>query len=183
MAKITVTRGVGERGLSTKGAGEPTVIVTVSGPPEPRPPLRAITVPDERGPLAAHKTLNYLPNVLALQRAEAAGCDEAVFAREGTLVEASASNLVGIVDGEPCTPPLDGRVLDGVARRRALLEAGMLSEGALPSDAAGPLYCANNVRGIEPVAELDGRTLAQDRRVQDLLDGALQSQARTAGRG
>lgn len=176
VVKITLTRGAGGRGPSTRNAGEPTVIVTASGLPEQRPPLRAIIVPDARGPLAAHKTLNYLPNVLALHQAEAAGCDEAVFEREGLLVEATVSNLVGVVDGTPFTPSLDGTVLNGVARR-ALLEAGVIREGGLPTGLHGPLYCINNVRGIEEVSELDGRQMELDAGLHEFLKRALEDQA------
>lgn len=177
VAKITVTRGAGGRGPSPKNAGGPTVIVTASGPPKPRSPLRTITVPDTRGPLAAHKTLNYLPNVLALHQAEVAGCNEALFARDGLVLEATVSNLVGVVEGVPRTPPLDGTVLAGVARR-ALLEAGAIREGGLTSDLAGPLYCVNNVRGVEEVAELGGRRLVRDPDRRELLKEALERQAR-----
>ncbi|MGB3635558.1 MAG: aminotransferase class IV [Rubrobacteraceae bacterium] len=176
VVKITVTRGVGGRGPSTRNVVDSTVIVAASGLPEPRPPLRTITVPDARGPLAAHKTLNYLPNVLALHQAEAAGCDEAVFERDGLLVEATVSNLVGVVDGVLCTPPLDGTVLGGVARR-ALLEADAVREGELPVDLPGPIYCVNNVRGIEEVAELDGRRMERDAELHGLLQKTLEDQA------
>lgn len=176
VVKITVTRGAGGRGPSSKNVGDPTVVVTASGLPEQRPPLRVITVPDARGPLAAYKTLNYLPNVLALYQAEAAGCDEALFARKGRLVEATISNLVGAVDGEVRTPPLDGMVLAGVARR-ALLEAGAVQEGELPTDLHGPLYCVNNVRGIEEVVELDGRRVGRDPELHELLQKSLEDQA------
>lgn len=177
--KVTVTRGAGGRGPSVGNSGEPTVIVTASAPPEPRPPLRAITVPDTRGPLAAHKTLNYLPNVLALREAESAGCDEALFSRDGVLVEATVSNVVGLQGGQLLTPPLDGVVLAGVARR-ALLEAGAVREGTLPIELAGPLYCVNNVRGVEVVAELDGRRLDTYPRSHTILEDALQRRARQA---
>lgn len=176
VVKITVTRGVGGRGPSMRNAGSPTVIVTAFELPEPRGPLRAITVPDTRGPLAAHKTLNYLPNVLALQQAEAAGCDEALFAKNGLLVEATVSNLVGVVDGASYTPPLDGTVLAGVARR-ALLEAGAVREGGLPIGRTGALYCVNNVRGIEEVIELDGRPIERDAGLHELLQKSLEDTA------
>lgn len=179
VVKITVTRGVGGRGPSTNNVVNPTTIVTASEMPEPRPPLRTITVPDARGPLTAHKTLNYLPNVLALHQAEAAGCDEVLFARDGSLVEAAVSNVIGVVDGEVYTPPLDGAVLPGVARR-ALLEAEVIREGELPADGAGPLYCVNNVRGVEEIAELDGRPRGRDPELHELLQGALEDQARRA---
>ena len=177
VVKITVTRGSGGRGPSPRCAGNPTVIVTASGLPEQRPPLRAITVPDARSPLAAHKTLNYLPNVLALHQAETAGCDEAIFERDGLLVEGTVSNLVGVAAGVPCTPPLNGTVLGGVARR-ALLEAGSIREGKLPTDLCGPLYCVNNVRGVEEVAELDGHQLERDAELYELLSATLEDQAR-----
>lgn len=178
--KIIVTRGAGGRGPSIRNADEPTVLVTASEPPPTRPPLRAITVPDTRGPLAAHKTLNYLPNVLALREAEAAGCDEALFFGEGGLLEGTVSNLVGVSGGEMRTPPLDGKTLPGIARR-ALLQAGIVREGLLPAHSDGPLYCINSVRGIEVVAELDGRPLIRKEEVQTSLQEAMEDQRRQAG--
>lgn len=175
--KIVVTRGKGHRGPSIRNADEATVVVTVSGSPAARPPLRAITVPDTRGPFAAHKTLNYLPNILALREAEANGCDEAFFVREGHLLEGTVSNLVGVSGGNLLTPMLDGKTLPGVARR-ALLQAGIVREGVLPYDLDGPLYCINSVRGAEVVAELDGRQLTQDSEAQNALEEALEEQAR-----
>ena len=173
VVKITVTRGVGGRGPSVKNTGNPTVIMAASDLPQSRSPLRTITVADTRGPLAAHKTLNYLPNILALRQAEAAGCDEALFVRDGLLVEATISNLVGF-DGEGLvTPSLDDSILDGVVRR-ALLEFGAVREGKLSVDTDGPLYCINNVRGVEVVAEVNGRPLIQDQNLQSLLQGNLE---------
>lgn len=93
------------------------------------------------------------------------------------VLEATVSNLVGVVEGVPRTPPLDGTVLAGVARR-ALLEAGAIREGGLTSDLAGPLYCVNNVRGVEEVAELGGRRLVRDPDRRELLKEALERQAR-----
>ena len=177
--KIIVTRGAGGRGPSTRNADEPTVLVTASELPAPRPPLRAITVSDSRGPLAAHKTLNYLPNVLALREAEVAGCDEAFFLRDGHLLEGTVSNLVGVSGDELLTPSLDGKTLPGIARR-ALLQAGIVREGALSEDLEGPLYCLNSVRGIEAVADLDGRPLIRKEDMQTSLEEALGDQTRQA---
>ena len=176
--KATLTRGTGPRGLSMRNVvTAPTVIVSTSALLEPRPPLRAISVPDERGALAAHKTLNYLPNVLAVQRAEEAGCEEAIFVRDGMLLEATAANLVGEVEGRLLTPPLWGRVLGGIVRE-VLLEEGVVFEGDLPADISGPLYCTNSVRGIEPIAELNGRSLRSDPETRNLLDEILAGRAR-----
>lgn len=175
--KAVLTRGTGPRGLSTKNVSEPSVIVSASALPEPRSALHAISVPDERGPLAAHKTLNYLPNILALGHAEESGCEEAVFVRDKLLLEATVSNLVGEVEGRLLTPPLGGRVLGGVVRE-VLLEEGVVREGDLPTDVRGPLYCTNAVRGVEPVTEFDGRPLRLDPKKQNLLHKTLDRRAR-----
>lgn len=169
--KITVTRGAGGRGPAPPAEPEPTAFVAASPLPAPRPPLRAATVPDERGALARHKSLNYLASVLALREARERGCDEALFVRGGALVEATVSNLVDLVEDSPRTPAGDG-ILPGIARG-VLLESGAVEEGDLPADTPGPLYCVNAVRGVEPVAELDGRTLARDPAVEARLAAAL----------
>ncbi len=175
--KAVLTRGAGGRGLSTKNVPEPTVLVSASALPSPRPHLRAVTVPDERGALAAHKTLNYLPNVLALRRAEEAGRDEAIFVRDGFLLEATISNLVGVVGGRLLTPPLGGRVLGGVIRE-VLLEERAVFEGDLPAGTTGPLYCVNSVRGVETVVELDDQPLPTDPELQALLGEILTRRTR-----
>lgn len=168
--KITVTRGSGGRGPLPPEEPSPTVLVSAAPLPAPRAPLRAVTVPDERGSLARHKTLNYLPSVLALREARQRGREEAIFARGGLLIESSVSNLVGVVGADLVTPA-EG-ALPGVSRG-ALLESGAVEEGDLPADTLGPLYCVNSVRGVEPVAELDGVELARDSRFEARLVEAL----------
>lgn len=70
-------------------------------------------------------------------------------------------------------------MLGGVVRE-VLLEEGIVGEGDLPADVWGPLYCTNAVRGVEPVAELDGRPLRLDPEKRSLLDEALARWARFA---
>lgn len=164
--KITVTRGPGGRGPLPPEEPSPTILVSASPLPPPRAPLRVLTVPDKRGALARHKSLNYLPSVLGLREAHQQGYDEAIFARDGLLREASVSNLVAL-DGDEFVTPAFG-VLPGVARE-ALLDSGVVGEGGVPADTQGPLYCVNSVRGVEPVSELDGRELARNSRTHEQL--------------
>jgi para-aminobenzoate synthetase/4-amino-4-deoxychorismate lyase len=42
---------------------------------------------------------------------------------DGSVLEATWANVLALVDGCLCTPPLDGRILDGVTRRALLDEA------------------------------------------------------------
>lgn len=172
--KITVTRGPGGRGPAPPDDPSPTAFISASPLPAPRGPLRAATVDGERDALSRHKSLNYLPSVLALREARERGCDEAIFALDGLLLEASISNLVG-VEGAGLVTPAGGGVLPGVARG-ALLESGAAVEGDVAADTPGPLYCVNAVRGIEPVGELDGRMLGRDPETEARLRAALREQ-------
>ncbi len=72
-------------------------------------------------PLAAHKTGNYLGSWLALQAAQRAAAQEAVFVDDQDhWLETSTGNLWGWAAGQWWTPPLTAGVLPGVMRSRLL---------------------------------------------------------------
>jgi para-aminobenzoate synthetase / 4-amino-4-deoxychorismate lyase len=86
---------------------------------------------------------------------------------DGAVLEASRANLFAVRDGVLFTPPLDGRILPGVTRARVLDLAGGVGleahETTLRRDdllAADEVFLTGSVRGIEPVASLDGAPLA-----------------------
>lgn len=174
--KITVTRGVGGRGPAppeSQEEQEPTAFISASPLPPPRPTIRATAVRDERGPLVGrYKSLNYLANVLALREARERGFDEALLTRDETLVEAAISNLISGTGNIPKTSPAAVGALPGIARG-VLLDSGEIEEGEIPTATPGPLYCVNSVRGVEPVAELDGRSLVLDPDLEGWLDTTL----------
>lgn len=62
------------------------------------------------------KTINLIPNVLAAEAAKQAGCDEAVFVRNGYVTEGSHSNIAIIKDGQFITAPLTNLILPGTTR-------------------------------------------------------------------
>ena len=81
----------------------------------------------------------------------------------GAVLEASRANVFAVRNGALETPPADGRILPGIARRRiaeAAAEAGLptfeseLSVGDLI--AAEEVFFAGSVRGVEPVRAIDG---------------------------
>ena len=120
---MQVTRGVGMRGHAYKHAGEkPSLWLWVRS--EELDPLdrdyRCITVPDTRYLHCDIKTLNLLPNVIAAQRAEEAGCDEAIFHRDGRVTECAHSNVHILTGGACVTAPLDNLILPGVTRAHLL---------------------------------------------------------------
>src|ERR1017187_269469 len=83
LLRLTLSRGVGVRGYSPKGAERPTLVMSL----HPAPPINAPKTPGWRlitssfrlpagEPLAQFKTCNKLPQVLARAEADAAGADE-----------------------------------------------------------------------------------------------------------
>lgn len=78
--------------------------------------LKLITLEDTRFLHCNIKTINLLLNVLASEKAKKAGCDEAVFHRNGRVTECSHCNIHILKNGILRTAPADNLILPGVAR-------------------------------------------------------------------
>ncbi len=81
---------------------------------------RLISVLDTRFFHCNIKTLNLIPNIMAAQKAKEAGCQEAVFVRDGYVTEGSHSNVSIIKDGVFITHPLDCLILPGTERKHMI---------------------------------------------------------------
>jgi branched-chain amino acid aminotransferase len=158
--RLTVSRGCG---------GVPTRLIQAFPytPPEPAAYEQGVPVVvlpefrlDSRSPLAGLKSLSYQLHRLALRRAEALGCWEALLLNEnGHLVEGSRSNLVLSLEEGFFTPPLADGCLPGTVRRR-WLESGRIAERRLTLDdlhAAREVLLLNSLVGALPIGELRGR--------------------------
>ncbi|HVK76805.1 MAG TPA: aminotransferase class IV [Kofleriaceae bacterium] len=156
----------GDGGRLGERHGAPRLLVTAE-PIEPgraRPVrLAVVHAPRVAGLVPADaKTGNYLPSILGLAAARAAGADDVVFAIDGVALEtASASLFVVGVDGTIATPT--GALLPGVtaARVTALLaERGRrVAHRPVPLAelaAAAELFTTSSRRGVVPVVALDG---------------------------
>ena len=163
-----VTGGPGPRGLAPPAEPAPTVLITLSpAPAGPPPPIHAVIVRDtlrnERSPLAHIKcTAGYAEALLALAEARARGGNEAILLNTAGLVaEATTANVVAEIGGRRFTPPLADGALDGTTRAR-LLATGEVAERSLTAEdlrGAERVLLVSSVRGIVPVASLDGRAL------------------------
>jgi D-alanine transaminase len=78
--------------------------------------IKLITIEDTRFLHCNIKTLNLLPSVMAAQKTEDAGCDEAVFHRGDRVTECAHSNVSIIKNGIFKTAPADNLILPGIAR-------------------------------------------------------------------
>lgn len=122
--------------------------------------IRAPQVHEGARVAGGHKLTNRLLHVLAADAAHAAGADEALlFDRDGCLVEASRSNVL-LVDADErlISPPLSrgavaGVALEVVAERLPLAWRDVRPLGLC---AARALFAVNAVRGVRPIARLDG---------------------------
>ena len=146
-------------------------MLVVAEPPPPDPEPARLVVSrwrvDERSPLCAAKTANYLPSLLARSEARAAGYDEALMrCSTGDVSEAATSNVFAVFGERLVTPPLEAGPLPGVTRATLLTlaqDAGIEAvEQPLPLEtlaAADELLLTNSAAGVWPVAQLDGPSL------------------------
>ncbi|MBI5850680.1 MAG: aminotransferase class IV [Planctomycetes bacterium] len=110
--------------------GEPSIECAVRDLRAPDAMLRLLLVPSlAYAPSPTHKLLDRTHWDRLESRARAAGCDEPLLVRrDGTLGETSRGNLFLLCADRFVTPPDDGRILLGIARRVVL--AGLRAHGA-----------------------------------------------------
>jgi D-alanine transaminase len=119
---IQITRGVAPRRHAfPAGDVKPTVYVTAK-PFKLYPGeyftkgVGAITVPDTRWTRCDIKSISLLPNVLANSAAHEQDAFEALFVKDGVMIEGSHSNLFGVIDGTLVTYPSCNYILSGISR-------------------------------------------------------------------
>ena len=125
-----------------------------------------ITVQDIRWHRCDIKSLNLLPNVLAKQQAQDAQAFEAIFVREGLVIEGATSNIFIVKDGQLQTPERNHLVLSGVTQQQVINLAQELGqEFQFVKMTLETLYQADEVFlvgttiEILPVVKVDSQTI------------------------
>lgn len=126
--RLTLSRGVGERGYSPKGASVPLMAMTVHPVPavDPaHPPAWQLITSSYRlsaaDPLSSFKTNNKLLNILARAEADAANADDALLLNtNGEVAETSSANLFWIYRDSVYTTPTGRGALPGITRALVL---------------------------------------------------------------
>ncbi|QRG05335.1 aminotransferase class IV [Xanthobacter dioxanivorans] len=162
--RLTITRGMGPRGVLPPAAPVPTVVITAAPLPPPSPPARLViaegTRRNERSPLSRVKSLNYLDNILARQEAAGWGADDAVLLNtRDRVAETSIANLFAVLGGELVTPPLSEGVLPGVMRAAVLAEGAIERPITLAELVTASEIFLTSALGIRSVRALKGRDL------------------------
>jgi D-alanine transaminase len=169
---IQITRGVAPRKHAFPPADvRPTVYVLVKPFTQHadavfRDGVHAITVPDTRWSRCDVKSIALLPNVLANQQAHEAGAFEALFVRDGVVIEGSHSNLFAVLDGVLITYPASNYILAGITRALVLELAAELgiaaTEAPLPWERlndVSELFLSGTTTEIMPITRVDGRAV------------------------
>ena len=125
MVYVQAPRGVGMRGHAYRFAGgKPSLWVFVK--PDMLDPMdrdyACITLEDTRYLYCDIKTINLLPSVLYTQRAEEAGCDEAILHRGERVTECAHSNVHILKGGALQTAPCDNLILPGITRAHRIAQ-------------------------------------------------------------
>jgi len=174
LLRLTLSRGVGVRGYSPRGANSPIFVMTLHDVPKidlNRPPLWKLVTSSSRlpakEPLARFKTVNKLQQILARAEADAAGAQEALLLNtDGFVVEGTTSNLFWIRNGTVCTPPLASGVLPGITRtvvleicRKLKIPTKEISPRPKELFSAQGVFLSMSSWGIVEAVKLDGRKL------------------------
>ena len=201
-ARIVVTRGTGEFGLSpflARGQNRLVIIVRpLSVPPEQQyeSGLQMAIAKIRRNPPQALdpalKTGNYLNNILALREAHEAGADDAILLDlAGRVTEGTTSNVFFVQRGVLVTPPLALGMLEGVTRALFIeiaREEGLIlreePHGPEALAAADEVFMTSTLREAMPVTSLAFLESSGDqvRKVGDGRPGPMTKRLRAAFR-
>lgn len=171
--RVTVTRGVGPRGLVPPTTGlKPSIVMTLSPmPPAREQPLSlhlaTATRRNEFSPVSRIKALPYLDNLIALREALANGAKEALMLNTcGAIACASVANLFIIRNGRLETPPITDGALPGTTRKNLLALAKMAGLAAAETSLfandvaeADHVLLTNSIGGLMEASRLDGQPL------------------------
>jgi D-alanine transaminase len=164
-----VTRGVAKRDHAFPKDAVPTVFVMSN--PLVNPPLElvergaaAVTAVDDRWHRCDIKSISLIGNCLLRQVSADAGAAETILFRDGTLTEASASNVFAVRGGIILSPPKSNLILPGItydviaeiARAAGLpLEFRDVSEAEVRT--ADELWITSSSKEVLAVVTLDGK--------------------------
>jgi 4-amino-4-deoxychorismate lyase len=166
VVRITVTRGIGERGYALPVSPQPMRVVAAFAPPQVADSaysqgvrMRVCNVRLAEQPLlAGMKHLNRLEQVLARAEWNDPAITEGVLCdSHGRVISATMANLFAVIDGVLLTPALDRCGVAGVARAEVLATYSQTQVGELTLDAllgASEVFLSSSVRGILPVRSL-----------------------------
>ena len=172
---IQITRGQAPRDHAFPNRSRPSVIVTARrmNPPDPdlyRRGVSVITLPDIRWGRCDIKSVNLLPNVMAREKARLAGVFEALFVRDGLVMEGAGCNVFAVIGGRIVAPPKGPEILSGITRDLVIeflrevsdpiVEKGIRLDEFLSAEEA---FLTGTTIEVLPVVRVNGRAIGNGR--------------------
>ena len=164
-----VTRGVAKRDHTFPKDATPTVFMMSNPLATPsrevvEQGVAVVTADDNRWHRCDLKTISLMGNVLMRQLAADHGAVETVMFRDGFLTEASASNVLVVIDGAIVIPPKDNLILPGItydATMEFAREAGIPIEVRAVSKAealaADEMWLSSSTKEVLAITTVDGK--------------------------
>jgi D-alanine transaminase len=169
---LQITRGVAPRGHAFPAPPvEPTVYAFARAVERPEAArweagVRAITVADQRWARPDIKATALLPNVLAQQAAVDAGAEEAIFLRDGMVMEGPHANVYAVIDGVLTTAPASNYILHGITRSLVLelareLDVPVAERAFSRAELLGAqeVLLSSTVSELKAIVEVDGHAI------------------------
>lgn len=159
VARITLTRAGGARGLAGSAAAAPRLYVSVQPTDAPKPFMRMMIATRRRWSAASTNAFkcagSYAENILARAEAAVDGADEAVMLNESGRVACVSSGNLFLIEAQRIRTPASGEgALAGVVRGVVLEEARRLGieavEGPIEAEelVGAPLLLTNSIVGV-----------------------------------
>lgn len=184
--RISLLRGPAPRGVRPPETATPTLMISaISGTVGKGEPVAAIvakcTRRNDRSPLAAIKSTNYLDAIMAACEADAVGADDAIMLNTRDLVaEATAANVFCRFGDDLVTPPVSDGALPGIMRACVMTVEGAVERSLSVTDLkhADEILLTSSL-SIRPVVRIDGEIIGNGTpgeaaaRLQDLPRHAI----------
>lgn len=131
--------------------------------------------------ITAHKTLNYLENILERRNMKVQGYDESVFLNtDGYIAEGTVSNIFVHLDGELITPTVKCGILPGIQRQAVLNACPEVGLTCVEKPVtlnmmvrARGIYLTNSLMGFMPVSNFMGNCYDKDDHIVSGINRAI----------
>jgi len=171
---VQVTRGQARRSHAFPPPETPLTIYASARPFSPKSSaldgVSVILVSDQRWARCDIKTVGLTANILAHQQALEHGAYEALFVRDGAVLEGTHTNLFTVVDGIVVTPPRTNYILGGITRQAVLHLCKELSIPAVENPVfesrlleADEIMVVGTTTEITPILRVNGQGLRSGR--------------------
>ncbi|OGT46676.1 MAG: hypothetical protein A3E82_01145 [Gammaproteobacteria bacterium RIFCSPHIGHO2_12_FULL_38_11] len=173
--RITLTRGIGLRGINFPEKPTPTLLITAAPYHQPvsdqysRAFITSI-IRNQYSPITKLKTLNYFEPILARNEAHSNGFDEGIMLNtNGFITECSTANIFFVKDNIVITPSAENGILPGIIRNHIIVlchknNIKLIEKSVSVNDAmnADEVFQTNSLIGIQPISQINEKKFSVD---------------------